>query len=707
MSQTGQDTGMRVRNVWNSRWLQRRAIPVLIFILALLPRSVYPVSRPIQWYSRAILFGDALLARDWAGTYQRYHPGVTTMWLSGIGLKLLGWQRGLSSGQLLGLAPAKPGTLNDGVTAGVIPLAFAIALCIALTYPLLSRIVGRKAALAGSCLLALNPFYIAYSKVVHVDALLATFMLVSALFLISHLQHGTRSDLILSGLFAGLAFLTKSPGLFLIPYAGLAVGMYRLVESESDCGQRARITGWLRQIVTLMGVLAIWAGIAAATFVVLWPAMWVEPLDALRQVGGRIIFHVETVHRNPIFFNGQVMFEDPGLPFYLATVAWKTTLVTLPACCAALVFALLWFRRSGPSRVAGLLIAYGVFFTIQMGLSARKELPYLLPVFPALDVAAAVGLVQGAEAIGRLRWWRNRGWISTALVALAVALQAIVVLPRHPYYGTHHNALLGGSRVARRILPLQDQGEGLDLAARYLNTLPRAQRATAGLYQRSAAIFRHNFVGLTSVVNDPSVNYRIYYVNQTMRHLGGEEWDNTWAVDQQTPPLWSVDFDGVTYVWVYGAPPGEPAPGGPEYELDYRLGEHVQLRQVRLSAQMLAPGDTLIVVLNWVSDGEIKRSYNVFCHLLSASGELAGQRDGVPLRGIRPTLSWRAGEIIEDSYEILLDDNVAPGEYELWAGMYDLETMERLDVYDATGERLADGQIPVGSVRVQELRTRE
>ena len=661
----------------------------------------------MQWYNRAVSFGDALLARDWAGTYQRYHPGVTTMCLSGIGLKLLGWQQGLSSEQLLGLAPIKPGTLNDGVTAGVIPLAFAIALCIALTYPLLSRIVGRKAALSGSCLLALNPFYIAYSKVLHVDALLATFMLVSALFLLNYLQRGRWFDLVLSGVFAGLAFLTKSPGLFLIPYAGLAVGMYRLVKSESDCGQRARTTGWLRQIVTLMGVLAIWAGIAAAIFVVLWPAMWVEPMDALRQVGGRIIFHVETAHRNPIFFNGQVMFEDPGLPFYLATIAWKTTLVTLPACCAALVFALLRFRRSEPSRVAGMLIAYVFFFTIQMGLSARKGLPYLLPAFPALDVAAAVGLVQGAEAIGRLRWWRNRGWISTALVALAVVLQAVVVLPRHPYYGTHHNALLGGSRVARRILPLQDQGEGLDLAARYLNTLPRAQRASAELHKRSAEIFGRNFVGLTSIGNDPPANYRVYYVNQVMRHLGGEEWDDTWEVDRHNVPLWSIAFDGVTYVWIYGAPPEEPAPGGPEYEVDYRLGEHVQLRQVRLSATTLAPGDTLTVVLNWVSDGEIKRSYNVFCHLLSASGELVGQRDGVPLHGIRPTPSWRAGEIIEDSYGILLDDNVAPGECELWAGMYDLETMERLDVYDATGKRLADGRIPVGSVRVQSLESRE
>ncbi|NIV31561.1 MAG: hypothetical protein GWN58_19365, partial [Anaerolineae bacterium] len=72
----------RIRDLWRSRWSQRWVIPALIFLLAFLPRAIYPVSRPMQWYDRAIRFSDALLGRDWAATYQSYHPGVTTMWLS-------------------------------------------------------------------------------------------------------------------------------------------------------------------------------------------------------------------------------------------------------------------------------------------------------------------------------------------------------------------------------------------------------------------------------------------------------------------------------------------------------------------------------------------------------------------------------------------------------------------------------------------------
>jgi len=688
--------GMFIKSLLRSGRFQRWSILVFIFLLAFLPRAIYPVSRPLQWYNRAIRFGNALLAGDWTETYQRYHPGVATMWLSGIGLKLFGWGQELSSEQLLGSEPTQPGVLNDAVTAGVLPLALVTSLCIAWSYILITRLAGKKAAFVGSCLLALDPFYITYGKVLHVDAVLATFMLMSTLLLLNHLHRARKRDLVLSSVFAGLAFLSKSSSLFLVPYAALVVGIYQLAAFGE-----ARWRGWALWLWEMVRRLLIWGGVAAVVFVLLWPAMWVEPLDALGKMGVRILFHVGTAHYNPVFFNGRSTLEDPGLAFYLATMVWKTTLVTLPAVCAALVFALLRFRKSRGTRLVGLLVAYVFFFTAQMGLSARKELAYLLPVFPVLDVIAAFGLVWAAEAVGRIHWWRQRRWLPAVLMAVLLALQAAIALSHHPYYGTHHNALLGGSRVAQHILPLQDQGEGLDLAAQYLNTLPRAQRASVGLYQRSVAIFRRNFVGLTSVINDPQANYRVYYINQVMRRLGGEEWEKTWNADRQTDPLWTVDFDGVTYVWVYGAPPGEPAAGGPEHPVDYQLGEHIQLKRVRPSAETLAPGDVLTVVLYWESDGEEKENYTVFCHLLSANGELVAQQDGVPLYGVRPTAGWRAGEVMEDSYEIAVGSDAPPGEYVLSVGMYAAETMERLAVYDAAGERVPEDRIVLTALRVE------
>jgi hypothetical protein len=302
------------------------------------------------------------------------------------------------------------------------------------------------------------------------------------------------------------------------------------------------------------------------------------------------------------------------------------------------------------------------------------------------------------------RKWRLDGlypWLPTALIGLALALQASITLPRHPYYGTHHNALLGGSKVAQHILPLQDQGEGLDLAAKYLNTQPRAQISGAWIQSRSSLTFKNEFVGLTSNVPDPRATYRVYYVNQVMRHLGGEEWDEAWEADRQTTPLWSVAFDGIPYVWIYGTPPEEPAAGGPEYKVDYRVGDHIKLKGFRLSAERLSPGDTLTVVLIWESDGEVKENYTVFCHVLSTSQELVAQHDGRPVSEIRPAPSWRAGEVIQDSHPVLLGSDLASGTYVLSAGMYDLKTMERPPTYDAAGERLPQDRIVLGSIQIE------
>ena len=207
---------MRPQSSWWSWRFREWSIRVLVFLLAFLPRAMYPLSRPITWYERAIHFGDALLNRDWIGTYQRYHPGVTTMWLSGIGLKLFAWRNGLSSEQLLGTELTQHGVVNEAVTAGVIPLTLVIALCIVLAHALLTRLTNPKVAFVACCLLAVDPFYVTYSEVLQPDGLLATFMLVSALFLHCYLRESKPLDMALSGVFTGLALLTKTPAFFLI-----------------------------------------------------------------------------------------------------------------------------------------------------------------------------------------------------------------------------------------------------------------------------------------------------------------------------------------------------------------------------------------------------------------------------------------------------------------------------------------------------------
>lgn len=170
----------------------------------------------------------------------------------------------------------------------------------------------------------------------------------------------------------------------------------------------------------------------------------------------------------------------------------------------------------------------------------------------------------------------------------------------------------------------------------------------------------------------------------------------TLALEEVTSGTVSPPLDiGTVQVHVEGA--GE----GVRYDDDYRLGEHIRLRQVRLSTDTVIPGDVLTIMPVWESDGRVAKSYKIFCHILSQNGELIAQRDGTPLNGVRPTSTWRAGEVIEDSYQIPLGDDVAPGEYELSLGMYDPKSLERLPAYDAEGKGLKNDRIVLGSLHVE------
>ena len=88
----------------------------------------------------------------------------------------------------------------------------------------------------------------------------------------------------------------------------------------------------------------------------------------------------------------------------------------------------------------------------------------------------------------------------------------------------------------------------------------------------------------------------------------------------------------------------------------------------------------------------------MFTHLLDASGALAAGWDNPPCHRTCPTDSWRAGEVIRDEYDLVLDKNLPPGQYTLEAGMYDSSTGTRLPV-QIPGQPPAD-RILLGAVEI-------
>jgi hypothetical protein len=200
-------------NLWT--WFGYLAIS----LVALLPRALdlgafLNADEAMFWMQRSDTFLRAIRSADWAATAISTHPGVTTMWLG-------------SAGIILRDALYESGMVRDGGFATFLaltrlPLALAHTVAIVVGYGLLRRLLRPTVAFIAALLWAADPFVIGYSRMLHVDGLAGTFATLSLLAACLYWHHDSRWRwLLLSGITAGLAILSKSPALALLPVVGL------------------------------------------------------------------------------------------------------------------------------------------------------------------------------------------------------------------------------------------------------------------------------------------------------------------------------------------------------------------------------------------------------------------------------------------------------------------------------------------------------
>lgn len=127
-----------------------------------------------------------------------------------------------------------------------------------------------------------------------------------------------------------------------------------------------------------------------------------------------------------------------------------------------------------------------------------------------------------------------------------------------------------------------------------------------------------------------------------------------------------------------------------EHALHVVVGQSIRLLGYDLSVERIRPGETLSLTLYWQAMGEIETSYTVFTHLLDNQSRMWAQRDSIPGSGSLPTNGWLEGEVITDTYDLVVKGDAPPGEYVIEMGMYEAATAQRLPIHDSQGEGLGD-----------------
>jgi hypothetical protein len=517
-------------------------------------------------------------------------------------------------------------------------------------------------ALLAALLWASDPFLVAHSRLLHLDALLTMLMLLATLALLAACYGSEgphpRPDwrmLALAGFFSGLALLTKSLAVLLAPIGGLILLVWY--------GQRRRTThGWSLHL--LLSAALTWGGTTLLAAVLFWPALWVVPAQAVQSVVGEVLTNAGTPQKGNFLLGENYLTTAPGLLFYPLTLFSRLT----PWVVVGLLALLLAGARHWPWLRAHrapllLLLAAALLVPLALTIPPKKFDRYALPAVPLLHVLAAGGFVWLGAMLPR--------YGRRLAAGLTAATAALTLLVFQPYYLAYYNPLVGGSLLAPRLVPV-GWGEGLDQAAFWLNEQADLERGAVGTW--SPPTLEAYLAGRSTwqgAILTGDLAHMVVYINQVQSDKESQYFGEVHAA---CVPRHVISLRGIDYAWIYRVPTYTPS-----LEAPARLGEALRLSDAVLVPPAACSCEPHILTLVFEPLRQPAQPLFLFLHVVDAQGTPVFQAD-LPLSSLVPAAAWETGTQVPYTLELPLPPDVTSGDYRVLAGLYDPASGERLPV---------------------------
>jgi hypothetical protein len=645
---------------------------LILFVIALVPRLLaltkFITADEPRWATRSMDFLTGLLTANWPLTLHTGHPGVTTMWSGSIGLVLDYLLNHQAAGSLLAFVQSLP-TNYQRIDPTILPwmrlpIAILASLSVVAVFWLL-RPVNRHVAMVAALLLAFHPLHLAHSQLLHHDALVSAFLLFSILFYLTTLRRWSWTLLTLSGVMAGLAILSKSTAYALPPFVAL------VMVGEIITGRQ----GWAKAISAGL----FWGGVAGLTVFLFWPALWVIPVQVYQTVFG---FASEAADAgdvgNTLLPNFSEGFPDLGLFFYLANWLLKTT----PLMMAGLLFFIYWWKREARDSNEGenpesktivldsktlfsseslsrwwanRLLLWIALFSLMLTLGDKRDGRYLLPIYFALCILAAFGLITIYQLLMTKRPFTFKiGSFNTNLYQIAfVLLLPLFSLAYYPYYLAYYNPLVGGPWLAPKLIRV-GWGDGMEEAAAWLNQQPNAEHLrVATIIEQS---FWPYFAGQITPHDSHTPHSADYVLNYVRQIQNGVPFNEYWLYYQARPPAFKKSIAGIDYVWLHREPPLASVGRIP-------FGDNLILRAFTTSQPLATPGQPLTITLIWRVSGDTPPNTQAQAQLRDASGRVWAE--SLPA----PVIDPQGPSPVEGHYTLNLPPDMPRGMYQLWVAV--------------------------------------
>lgn len=564
---------------------------------------------------------------------------------------------------------------GETIQAGRLPalLGFSV-LAVALSW-LAYQAGGGLGSLTTVIMLGISPLVFTFSRLVMAEVPATALAVVSLALVFVFGRTKQRRWLVASGVALGVSFLVKGLNPFLIAPIALLLWVYRS-RASGDRFVHQKVLSlqkvWLNLLIDALWWMIGFCLPVSLVWLVYDPAAMYDQLVAFR---GDLRAAIPGSWAETISQTGQFIIDHWGI-WLLALGGVISTLWRIYS---------LSSRSNAPNleRQKASLIFYNLTWSVWL-LAGLVMLMWHTPLFPHHFIVLlpplillASSAVTNVAALWRQQDGEQRFSRIGAVMLAALILIAALNIPAMVQANQEIAAAVTGGREqqALRLLEAVSSPNDFLMGDSQLLIFMAGRRTPPPLGDVALVAIKANrqtaerMIRLTEAYEPPVVvqwSLRLPWLPEYLKWV-----DEHYLVHR----VWDND-----HIIHFGRriPAGEALPN----EQSIPLGDSVTLRGYELQSKNVKAGQVLNLELFWQTESSLEKDYTVFVQLLDRSGSLVAGQDSRPLGGYFPTQAWPVNEIITDVVRLPVPADVPPGEYTLIAGMYTLETLERLPVSD-------------------------
>jgi cbb3-type cytochrome oxidase subunit 3 len=416
----------------------------ILFFLTRLPGLKNDVINPdgSLWHYRSEQFIVGIKNKQFEKTYQHYQPGVTLMWITGPAVEI--YKR------VTGITAYDVGNFQSFDLISKIAIVSVQYILSVFIIFILAKIVGFYISFFTISLFSFEPFFLANSRLYHMDVLLTLLLFVTLVLSFLNMKKPRIWKSAVIGFFLALSFLAKSisiGALFFILFYSVTYFIYSK--------QKEKI---------FPVAVPLLVSFVFFTFL-LFPALWVRPWYYLSDMFSEVLrVGVRKGH-------DQIMFGVPttnaGLLFYPLVSLMKVS----PLLLIGIFSCLYYFVKFTKSIVKTFKDTGGVFFVftlylaifyvgyiLGMSFPAKKVDRYILVMYPLFSYCAVIGYQRIFQNLKSL----SKRYLFLALFIFLISVFWVrPLINLYPWYFTYTSPIFGSSVNANGVIAQKPYGVGI------------------------------------------------------------------------------------------------------------------------------------------------------------------------------------------------------------------------------------------------------